>query len=85
MHKMNGWPHFSPSGPDAILFHLAETQGKQTEQIANLITRVSRLEQSRPPFPWRDLWPMAAAAIGFILVLAGKMSAGDVLALLGRG
>jgi hypothetical protein len=84
-HEINGRSFLPPSGPGEIIVRLAETQGRHSAQIDHLIIRVSRLEERRPPFPWRDLWPLAVAAMGFGLVLAGKMSVGDAIALLGRG
>lgn len=84
-HEINGMSSWPPSGPGEIIVRLAETQGRHSAQIDHLTIRVSRLEARRPPFPWRDLWPLALAAMGFGLVLAGKMTVADVLALLGRG
>lgn len=83
--KINGHAHYPPSGPDAILYHHAQTLGRIEAKIDTIDRRVTKLETAS----MLGLSPVHFIQIGVGITVVGaavtgRISWGESLPIIGR-
>lgn len=83
--RMNGRPHFVPSGPDAIIYHHAQSLGRIEARLDTIDRRLDRLETKSllalGPIHWLQI------GIGITVLgaaITGRMSWGESLPIIGK-
>lgn len=83
--RMNGRTHFVPSGPDAILYHHAQSLGRIEARLDTIDRRLDRLETKSllgmGPIHWLQI------GIGITVLgaaITGRMSWGESLPIVGK-